>query len=99
MEGNQGFPVHWPANNTRAQMPPSTICTPNAVHTATPEFRCPFIFPISIFFGKLSEDQFAIVNWPNTANAPAEIVAANIAVLGQPTRHTSSASDRLSSNV
>ena len=71
----------------------TTICTPNAVHTATPEFRCPFIFPISIFFGKLSDDQFAIVNWPITAKAPAPMVAANIAVLGHPTRHTSSASD------
>ena len=97
MDGSHGFPVHRPANNTSVQTPPSTICAPNAVHTATPEFLCPFIFPISIFFGKLSDDQFAIANCPSTANAPAITVATNIDVPGQPTRHVSSAKDTANS--
>src|SRR5271167_3117838 len=99
MHGSQGFPVQRPANSTSAQIAPSTICTPNAVHTATPEFRWPFILPISIFFGKLSEDQFAIDNCPVTANVPAIIVAVNIGAPGQPTRQVNSVSESANSKL
>src|SRR3974377_2098865 len=56
--GNHGFPVHPPSANTNAQIAPTRICAPNAVHTDTAEFRSPFIFPSPIFFGNFSNDHF-----------------------------------------
>src|SRR5262249_59668993 len=88
---SQGLPAARPAKSTSPQVTPKTICAPNATSTAIPDCRLPCIFPNSIFFGNVNEDQLAIVSCPATAKTSAPIVARKMGSGGNPTRHHNNA--------
>src|SRR5215467_13188073 len=56
--GNHGLLATRPANKTTPHVAPNTSCAPNATKTAIPDCRFPCIFPNSIFFGNVNDDQF-----------------------------------------